>query len=67
MAKLPDEIDVRGIPEVSALIIEMFTTITIAGHALRSYQYGNGSEDLAKSVADKCDEMLEKAKETMRG
>ena len=29
-----------------------------AGHALRSYQYGNGSPDLAKDVADELDAIL---------
>lgn len=29
-----------------------------ANHALRSYQYGNASPDLAEEVADKIDEYL---------
>jgi len=29
-----------------------------ASHALRSYQYGNASPDLAKMIADKIDEQL---------
>jgi hypothetical protein len=32
---------------------------TAALHALRSYQYGNGSPDLAKSVADHLQAALE--------
>jgi hypothetical protein len=30
-----------------------------ASHALRSYQYGNGSTELAQSIADACDAALE--------
>ena len=30
-----------------------------ASHALRSYQYGNSSEELAKEMADSCDAALD--------
>ena len=32
-----------------------------ASHALRSYQYGNASTELAKAIADKCDAALSRA------
>lgn len=32
--------------------------IKAASHALRSYQYGNSSSDLAKEIADQCDHIL---------
>ncbi len=37
---------------------EMETMLTAAVHALRSYQYGNSSEELAKEMADKADAAL---------
>ena len=44
--------------EVLALL-DAFRTAASAGmHALRSYQYGNGSPDLAASVADELDRCL---------
>lgn len=34
--------------------------LTVAVHALRSYQYGNASPDLAKEIADAIEEYLAK-------
>lgn len=31
--------------------------LTAAVHALRSYEYGNGSTELARSVADQCEQL----------
>lgn len=36
-----------------------------AFHALRSYQFGNGSPDLAKSTADAIEERLRRAHPTL--
>jgi hypothetical protein len=33
-----------------------------AGHALRSYQYGNDSPDLAEEMADSIDEFFEEGR-----
>lgn len=35
-----------------------------ASHALRSYQHGNASHELAQEIADHCDAILTKARET---
>lgn len=40
---------------------EMFEALVAAAHALRSYQYGNASTELAKSIADNCDAALLRA------
>lgn len=37
--------------------------LRVGSHALRSYQYGNGSTELAESTADAIDAELAKAKE----
>jgi hypothetical protein len=37
---------------------EIVTVLTAASHALRSYQYGNSATDLAKEIADKCDDLI---------
>jgi hypothetical protein len=37
---------------------EILTLLTAASHALRSYQYGNSATDLAKEIADKCDDLI---------
>jgi len=37
---------------------ELETLLNAASHALRSYQYGNGSGELAESIADKIDAAL---------
>ena len=34
------------------------TLLTAASHALRSYEFGNGAADLARSTADKIDAFL---------
>lgn len=36
----------------------LVTALTGASHALRSYQYGNSSTELAEEIADACDEAL---------
>jgi hypothetical protein len=41
----------KGIPEI-------LTVLRAASHALRSYQYGNSATDLAKEIADKCDDLI---------
>ena len=42
---------------------ELITVATAAVHALRSYQYGNASPDLAQTVADKLTAAIQKALE----
>lgn len=39
----------------------MKEALKAASHALRSYQYGNASTELAKAIADKCDAALSRA------
>ena len=39
-------------------IAELKNLLQAASHALRSYQYGNASPDLAKACADKIDQTL---------
>lgn len=39
--------------------------LTAAGHALRSYQYGNSAPDLADAVAADCDAALKRLAETI--
>lgn len=51
-----DEID-----RVTSLNTELLEALTSAMHALRSYQYHNGSTELAESVADKCETIIAKA------
>lgn len=36
----------------------LVSTIQTAAHALRSYQYGNASPDLAREIADACEVVL---------
>lgn len=67
MAELSIKIEVSEIKEVSEIIVKMATTLTAASNALRSYQYGNVSEELAKSVADMCDETLKDVEDKIRG
>jgi hypothetical protein len=60
---IPGEIaaspSVAGMPaEPTARIAEAWNLLAASCHALRSYQYGNGDEDLAKAIADKIDEFL---------
>jgi hypothetical protein len=40
-------------------IQELKNVVSIAYHALRSYQYGNSSTDLAQEIADQCYKALE--------
>jgi hypothetical protein len=37
-----------------------------AGHALRSYQHGNSSPDLAEEIADEIDKFFEEGRETKK-
>jgi len=39
---------------------DLVAAITSASHALRSYEFGNSSPDLAKSIADHCDVVLKR-------
>lgn len=60
--KLADaELIVTAVNEREALLntcAEYRRLLTAAGHALRSYQFGNGSPDLAKMQADQIDAAL---------
>ena len=42
----------------SAACVELLVALQGAVHALRSYQYGNASPDLAASVADHCTALI---------
>lgn len=53
-----DRLRVPDIVEDARKPAEPFAALTAASHALRSYQYGNASPELAESVADSCDEAL---------
>jgi hypothetical protein len=44
------------------LLPNLRSTIEACIHALRSYQHGNASPDLAKNVADAAEQMLKEAK-----
>ena len=41
---------------------DMLRALEAASHALRCYQYGNGSPELAESVADHADKIIARAK-----
>jgi len=41
---------------------DLIVALDAASHALRSYQYGNASPELAAEIANKCDAVLEKAR-----
>ena len=43
----------------SRKILELRKLLEAGSYALRSYQYGNASEELAKMLADACDKALE--------
>lgn len=45
----------------AARVPTLRTALTSAVHALRSYQYGNGSPDLAEATADACEPALQPA------
>ena len=47
-----------GFAACDSEIAELKNLLQAASHALRSYQYGNASPDLAKSCADKIDQAL---------
>jgi hypothetical protein len=47
---------------VKAAAQELYETLTAASHALKSYQYGNASPDLAETVSKKADAILAKAR-----
>lgn len=53
----------RELALAQAEIERLRKTLTTALHALSSYQYGNGSPDLAKEVADKIENVLKEAGE----
>lgn len=56
--------DIIALPENMAAIEavpELYTALLAASNALRSYQYGNASPDLAKGIADFADAALAKA------
>lgn len=37
---------------------QILKTLTAAAHALRSYEYGNASPDLARSIAEHCEQLF---------
>jgi hypothetical protein len=41
---------------------ELYEALTAASHALKSYQYGNASPDLAETVSKNADTILAKAR-----
>lgn len=51
--------DTTGEHNFGEVMDEMRGLLVMAGHALRSYQHGNASSDLAKDSADKIDAMLQ--------
>lgn len=40
---------------------DMHKALVAAGHALRSYQFGNAATDLAREIADACEAAVAKA------
>jgi len=48
----------QDIPYLLSLIDRTREFIKASGHALRSYQYGNSSPDLAEALADKAEALL---------
>jgi hypothetical protein len=57
-------IDCPGALQLAARLVavvnahnETMEALTGAIHALRSYQYGNASPELARSIADRCEEI----------
>ena len=44
--------------EAQETIAQLTETLRAASHALRSYQYGNSSEELAEEMADKIDAVI---------
>ncbi len=52
----------RGeLERLRATYADLYAALTAAVHALRSYQYGNASTELAETIADSCDAVLAKA------
>ena len=41
----------------------IIAALTAAAHALRSYEYANGSPDLARSIAAHCEELIKQTGE----
>lgn len=52
----------REMADMRAEIDQLREALKGASHALRSYQYGNASTELAASIADRCDAVLRMAK-----
>ncbi|NEW95482.1 hypothetical protein [Rhodopseudomonas sp. BR0G17] len=40
--------------------VDVMTTLTAAAHALRSYEHGNASPELAREIAEKCEALIGK-------
>ncbi len=53
MLRLGAALDARA-----ALGDEAWNVLTGANHALRSYEYGNASTELAAGIADACDKVM---------
>lgn len=53
MVRLGSALDARA-----ALGDEAWNALTGANHALRSYEYGNASTELAAEIADACDAVM---------
>jgi hypothetical protein len=51
------------ISRLRLLVDRLEQTLVGASHALRSYQHGNASQDLARKVADTIDAVLKQAKQ----
>ena len=70
MAKKPSSTKRRLAKENAELkeqLAEARKVMTAAGHALRSYQYGNSSTDLAQEMADAIDAIIAPPPEGKRG
>jgi hypothetical protein len=52
----------RANADLFSVAPEMYRLLIAARHALRSYQFGNGSPDLAEEIADKANELLARAR-----
>lgn len=49
------------VPDDFLIQRQVFTALEGAMHALRSYQYGNASTELAAAIADKCEAVIKAA------
>lgn len=60
----------EGLAKVNAHLLaeapELLKVAKAASHALRSYEYGNASSELAKEVADAIDEVTRRAQTVIR-